>query len=269
VLTWQGKLSLAHALIVVSLTTVSILPIHGVEPWQTTNPALFLGQQFRLSLYLFMSLSIFLKAPCFGSDPQCNLCVRIGLGPLTTHQTDEASRFLQLASSYLMAIFWLQDVWWIYGPWHYIQTIPAIFSSSHRHQWQKVARMTHNNLQQRRQRKGGCVTFIIRWYYDNTKAGENVRVSQRPQPRQYRNVSAWKTWLISLTRTAILVPRCQRALIALLLIGIWITYIEGSVQLNLSNKADDWSFGQMYAMIMCIQPTAQVIQLFANLKRHR
>lgn len=269
VLTWQGKLSLAHAIVVVSLGTVAILPLHYVEPWMVTNPALFFGQQLRLSLYMFMSVFLFLKAPCFGSDPQCNLCVRLGLGPFTTHATNAISRSTRLLPTCIAFSFWVNNLLWTYGPWNYIRTIPAIFFPTYRHQWQQVVKMTYTTLQHGRRRYNNAIPRMWHWYFDDTKVGEHIRASRRTRFHRYGNAGAWEMGLISQAWSVLCLPRCQRALIALVIIGLLIPYIEKTVELNLSNKASDWSFGQMYAIILCIQPVAEVVQLFAGLTGHR
>lgn len=99
------------------------------------------------------------------------------------------------------------------------------------------------------------------WYGDTTPVNSRV-VGQGGQTGQPANDSrGWFRRAASDVIQASKFPRFQRMLVALVLIACWITNTEITIRANWTAEANDWGFGQIFAMAATVPILARFIKL--------
>lgn len=131
----KAELSLHHAMVSVSLLTVSMLPLHFVESWRVTSPSLFIAQQLRLGIYTALQLWLVFKTACLGSHPECNLCTRTVMFFKAYPAVSDCGRSIRVFVILFVGANWILGVY-TYGPSHYVEALPAMLSNRRAARWE-------------------------------------------------------------------------------------------------------------------------------------
>ena len=265
------KLSLNHAQIIVSLLTIIMLPHHIVQHGRTTSPAWYLCQQIRFFIYGILQFWLTLKTPCLGNHPECNRCVhvlsysgrRLAVNPW--HRAGRLFIFVFISHA------WISDFIWLYGPISYFQTPFALFSRSHREKWASHIEISRKSLQVWTERRVKIYRAKLTlnnfwlWYRNETSARDGIKsVRWTEAPSSGHRQTPLKAFL-SDAKLAMRVPRCQRALLALVVAMVDIVFTEKEVQLNITRSANDWGYGQIASMILSVPSAVGVIRLLLRI----
>jgi uncharacterized integral membrane protein len=105
------------------------------------------------------------------------------------------------------------------------------------------------------------------WYDDETTARAGIKDRRWRQAPTNAKTSSWAMRVYRDARLAILVPRCQRAMISLVLASVLIIDIERTVALNLTASSNKWGYGQIFAMVATIPCVGAVMALMARVGR--
>lgn len=269
----QSELSLHHATVSLTLLTVVMLPLHFVESWRIESPGLFVAQQLRLATYSAMQIWLAVKAPCFGSTPECNLCTKAGVLWYSSNVVSDWGLITRIFPVFIVGISWVKSTFLTYGPLHSIQAVPAMFSESRAEGWSEFARSTQRDLMEwrrerlsgyrrRGERKDGTWTHVFIWYEDTTpvKAVIDARRWAQP-PKRQKEAPGWLQRVWSDLRMASMAPRFQRMLIALGFSVVYIYNTEYTVRINLDDGASAWGFGQILSMATAVPFMASIIEL--------
>ncbi|CAF3475686.1 unnamed protein product [Fusarium graminearum] len=272
----QTKLSLHHSVVASSLLTITILPTHILESWRVRSPGIFVAQQVRLAIYCAYAWWLILEMPCMGAEPQCNLCTRSSLFGHASRVATHGNRSLRLGVVLFTSYLWLRQVVWSYGPRHYFESVPATLSETRKQAWNSYIDENRDSLttwrlrRLARERKYDQFSrFLIPgwlWYDDVTTARRGIeqRRWKRFLPLDKQKVN-WFVRVWEDATVAIRVPRCQRAIVALLLSVLLISDTEHTVKLNLSADRDQWGYGQILALVATIPSVADVTRLLLRL----
>ena len=270
----RSELSLHHAVIVQSLLTLVLLPMHIVEPWRVDSPALFFAQQIRFGAYLALSFWLNVKTPCLGSTSQCNMCTkRTAYFFYTNHAVSRPLRASNVFTLFFICTLWGQGQWWTYGPMHYVKTVPALLSDSKAKRWRECVIATHQSLSEWRRefkkrtprRSQPMVAFFHWWSNEDTVSAWLEDKRQELAPGLY---STWfhRVWID--TKIAVRVPRAQRALVGVILVILYTVATERSVKMNFAEEANTWGFGQIASLILTMPAVASLLKLVMRLGRH-
>ena len=278
----QVELSLPHAMVSLSLLTVVMLPLHFIESRRITSPGLFVAQQLRFGIYTAMEVWLVVKTPCLGSHPECNLCtksVMLGHAYPTVNNLSRAARIL---ATMVVGVIWLDTTIFTYGPRHYIEALPAMFSESRAAKWAAVIehvmeeetawrrfklgrtrrRWAWCNPHRRKvPRWAGLLIKLSMWYEDSTLVSAIVdarRWSQAPTTTGAAPGWLWCVW--SDLRLASAAPRFQRMVIALIFAAVCISNTEYAVHINVPGGANNWGFGQIFSMVGAVPFAASLIK---------
>ncbi|KAL4905801.1 hypothetical protein BDW74DRAFT_177503 [Aspergillus multicolor] len=276
---WQGALSLHHATIALQLLTITLLPMYILESWRVRSPGIFIAQQVRLFLWWGVSFYVALYMPCFGDNPQCNLCARASTFGIPGRVVNPVNRSFKLAILTFTIFVWLRAQAWVYGPWHLLASLKTPFSQSSHLAWARYVDETQQNLTEWREAdirrlraripKIRSIISIWQWYDDATTAREGIK------KRQWRNHLANSTdrsWLVRVysdARLAIRVPRCQRMIVALVISGILIADCESTVSMNLTKSSNDWGYGQIFGLVATLPSVTDLTKLLLRLGREQ
>ena len=271
----QRSMSLNHATIALSLMSITMLPLHLVESWQSRSPSLYLLQQIRLFVYAALQLWLNLKTPCLGSHPSCNNCTQTVWFFFRGHLADRWTRSLHMFFIVIILQFWTQRLIWTYGPTHYFQTILAVFSQARAKEWSSYVNDTQMSLKLWRERnlrgdkKTPWISKFWLWYNDETTVASGIKANRWRHAQALGSANGRLRSLCADVRVALRVPRCQRAMIGLVFAVIWITNSEEMIRLNLTTSANDWGYGQIASMVLSAPSVASLVQLLLRVGKSR
>ncbi|PVH88446.1 hypothetical protein DL98DRAFT_580851 [Cadophora sp. DSE1049] len=266
----QGKLSLAHSMVIVSLLTQSLIPTWLIEPWSVRTPGLFITQIVRGAVYSALSFWLVIKTPCIGSDRQCNLCTSSFVGFVKVPAIAPLRRSWILAFLAARNILSLDTMITYYGPGHYLRALVAVFSERERYRWAQYAEETHLDIQGWRQgyfpkkanpTLGRFINGCLYWLQHDQTLQDAFQewplpISSGLQERTTNIFHAiWK---------AIQVPRIHRFIIGAGFAIIWTYDTEQVVKDNLDTNANEWGYGQISAMILSAPSVVAVMQMFID-----
>jgi hypothetical protein len=274
----RTQLSLHHATVAISLLTITILPTHVLESWRVRSPGIFLAQQLRLVIYFGIRLWIAFQMPCLGSDPQCNLCTRTIFLGFHGHITTPLNRSWILITVFVTGYFALRTHIWFYGLSHALSSVPALISTTQKQAWIAYIDATQKSIQTHRladtrrirarnPRAYPVINLFFMWYDDETTAQAGIKARSWKQAPTNAKTSSWATRVYHDAFLAILVPRCQRAIISLFLACILIFDTEKSVALNLTASRNEWGYGQIFALVATVPSVAAVVPLLLRVGR--
>lgn len=262
----RGSLSLSHAMVVVALLTQSLFLVQLIEPWIVRSPSLFLAQQVRFPIYIALAIWLAVKTPCLGSDSQCNLCTRAFTWFWATRATNPWRRSGILYTISFVVTGWLDMIFWLYGPVHYLRTLAAVVSEKKKEAWIYAIDESKRDLKTWRalQPRTNVLAKFYLWYEDETTLHDGFRKGYwKTTPTKVQDQKSFVN-LIRDARIAVRIRRVQRSVLALIVAAIFTYDAEKVVQLNLQDNANDWGYGQIAAMILIGPSVAGVIQLFVS-----
>ena len=279
ILNIENTLSLNHAMVVYDLLTMTILPMHFVEPWRVRSPGLYAAQQCRFLLWCALSFWLWTKTPCLGNTPECNQCTRTtSFFFWTAHACRNLNRSFHIFSVLLVLIIWLRSHTWTYGPQNYVLTLPALVLEQHAQRWTDYVRKNEEALQIWRRRRIRSmknpiviVTKFYHWYDDETTIAQGIK-----ERRWMRTATSWAqrrtrlSLIWSDARLAVRVPRAQRMLIALVFVTFYTYATERIITMNLTKDANTWGYGQTASLILTVPAVGTLARLALSLwKRSR
>ena len=279
VFSFKSELSLHHAMVSLSLLTVVMLPLHFIESWRIKSPGLFVAQQVRLGTYAAMQLWLALQAPCFGSNPECNLCTKTVFAWSVSYAVGMFASILRIFTVGLIASAWLNATFWVYGPLHSIAALLAMFSESRSRRWIEFAETTDNDLTTWRQKElkrlrrkggwGGIVLVFFLWYEDTTPVQTIINARRWNRVPASSSSPGWLRRVWSDARQAFAAPRFQRMAIGLVFSIVYVSNTEYTVRINLDDGANSWGFGQILSMVTAVPFVASFIKYSFQLGARR
>lgn len=283
----QNTLSLHHAVVGTSLLSLTMMPLAVLNFGRVRSPGVFLAQQIRRGLYGGAQLWITWTMPCFGTEPQCNLCMRSSFMGYSFRIVLATNRSVRLAIQLFLLIIWLRDQAWEYGPVHYLQAFPALLSERRKGDWNSYiddhimanADWRRKVVEEHRRRwirdKGKKVdpwyfklyNHYMFWLNEGTTAKAKIENEVRKRQALHRSSTTWAGRVWTDATHAIRTARCQRAIVALVITVIYVCDIEKEVQLNLTGSSNSWGYGQIFALLAAIPSVSAATKLFLNLGR--
>jgi uncharacterized integral membrane protein len=106
-----------------------------------------------------------------------------------------------------------------------------------------------------------AINWFFMWYDDETTARAGIKTPTNAK------TSSWATRVYHDALLAIRVPRCQRAIISLLLACILVIDTEKTVALNLTASRNQWGYGQIFALVATIPSVGAVVTLLVRIGR--
>lgn len=274
---WQGALSLHHATVASGLLTVTLLPMHVLEPWRVDSPGVFIAQQVRLFIYLAVKFYMVTHMPCLGSDRQCNLCTRSSSFGFAGHIVTPFNRSSQLTLLLWILFFWTGQSAWTYGPLHLFQSLQTPFSATSHQAWVWYNNETRRSLTEwrltalqiarSRNSKVWSIITILLWYDDDQTVRDGIkRRKWRSSPVSARQ-STWLGRVCHDAKLSMTIPRCQRLIVAICIAGILIADCERTVRMNLTASGNKWGYGQIFALVATLPAVTETAKLLLRLGR--
>lgn len=257
-------------MIVTSLLSLDIFPLHFIESWRVQSPGLFVAQQVRLFVYLALEFWLLLKTPCLGSQPQCNLCKRIYF-LVDDHAINRRRRAWLFFLSLMTLNLWLRGPFWAYGPYNYFESVLALFSNAHRNSWLADVTHSHSSVQAWRKARRKALRRKYfncdpwEWYDHDATAAEGIKQLRWKRSSANHTSEGRAQRVMSSAWLAIRVPRCQRALIGLIFIIIYVYNIEMTTRANVNEAAENWGYGQIATVVLSIPSLMGCLKLFLRL----
>jgi hypothetical protein len=253
----QGNFGLQDAHVTIKLLDAILFPFWLVEPWMIRSPGLYTAHRLRRFIYLGITIFVtLLKAPCVGLNPKCNMCTASIFGSHVAYLV-----WYWIYSSVLMCLTAYGTLWGT-GPWLHFSLISALLSEKTREDW--VFRVTEaykrNMISSQYQLFLRCkdktrpLGFRFNWGSDDTFLSIALRGFYK-LPEQQRTLKRRLSWALG-------IPRCQRALIALVYLTYQIVETELFVKKELDQGAQEWGYGQVAALVLISPSVMEVIRLF-------
>jgi hypothetical protein len=113
---------------------------------------------------------------------------------------------------------------------------------------------------------------VIMWFANDSTARASVVQRRRERAMVSTQEAGTRSWLREHMgrvwgdiRAVAVVPRCQRAVIALVFTGIFILDTERMVSLNLIMADEEWSYGQILALVATLPSVFEAITLVLDI----
>lgn len=218
--------------------------------------------------------------PCFGSDPQCNMCTRFSSVGFVGHIVNPLNRAWILTILLVLAYLVARSHLWFYGPVHALSALPALFSVTQKKLWNAYIDETMQSLTlfrttERRKFKIRYKTNYLGreagptwswwdlwiWYDDEATVRQGIMQRDWKSAPQYKENAKPPSWLSRVYKDACLaarVPRCQRAMLSMLFTCVLISDTEKTVAMNLTASRNGWGYGQIFALVATIPSVAAV-----------
>lgn len=273
-----SKLTLYHVTLTAKMQglPIVILTIIEIFPPRERGPYIYLLQLFRFTVTLAVLTWSTVKAPCFGSQPECNAYV-------FTH--DIFSSEMAIASVprmfsllFVVITFTLRLLGLVLFPDGITIAFQSLFSRGAERKWYGLPA---SPLERKTPAKWGTLLFwaVASFFDDNSRppiVKLKTRSAQTPVSLPYpvtatTNLSppSWLNKLQILYQTASLnirnalhYPKVWRLGIAFAIGAVLMNRIEATISSNrVSDEENVWTYGQVLAVILTIIPVVHVLQL--------
>jgi hypothetical protein len=229
----------------------------------------------RIIIFFVVVIYLITHMPCLGNEPQCNLCSRSSTLGTVSHITRPLSRSFKLFASLLTAFLWFRGHVWVYGPFHFFGSLKTPFSQASYKAWTSCAYQTKQTLLEWRvadlwivRRKNPNVwslTSFWLWYDDEKTARSGIREEKLKTSSPIKRQATWLGRVYRDAGFALKVPRCQRMALSLAVTVILTVDCERTVHLNLTNSANEWGYGQIFALVATLPAISEVTRLVLRL----
>lgn len=283
--TATSQLTLYHVILTAKMQGLPIMILTIVElfPPRQRGPYIFLLHLFRLVVSTTVLAWYSVVAPCFGSQPECNAYVVIYDRFSPKQAIDSARRVSSLALAILS--FTVTFLRLVLFRRNFTLAFRSLFSDEARRKWHGLP---PGSLYKRKNPDtwGNLCNWAIGGIFDNNSVPPFVKLKVRSAPKLSWEppslpypVTATVTMVHSsppppnrlqiLYRTvtlnvgnALRYPKVWRLMIALGIGGLLVHSIEATISSNVVNIGEnEWTYGQVMAVIMTTVPVIQVMQL--------
>ncbi|KDQ51741.1 hypothetical protein JAAARDRAFT_40761 [Jaapia argillacea MUCL 33604] len=274
-----SQITLYHVILVTQFQNLLLYFVGFVEPYSppSRGPFLFLLSRNRWLIATAITFWYTITAPCFGSQTECNVDVRVSSYNHNALAVSPDVRPIQMAHSILISTVIIFGYIW---DWRRCgMALKAIFSKSARRAWAHPIRAPVPYLNTTAPNSAGVfIAAPLRWYIDDSPVRLLARTTFTPQrlprPVSYSMSHNKRRFILRYLRhrlsdfrsrawLVIRTPKLQRFVIALPLVVVAIWDIEHTIDSNTVAPGENaWTYGQVLALLLAAVPVFQVLQLF-------
>jgi hypothetical protein len=248
----RGGLSLHEATMVSSLLGVTLFSAHFIEPWRERSPDIFMAQFFRFLAFTALKLWISLKGPCFGNRQACNMCIyTLGI-PMVGPQVRAVYTLIYgLIFSYSFYRFAL------IGPGYALGAVWALVSEEARENWVNNAlNNAEYSFMKGTWSYSPSTNYLSDWLFNDDTVAFTVFKS--------KGKIHGKLGFLKRVYLALRIARCGRTVVSLIGTAIYIRSLENFIWETMDQKAKEWGYGQISAIILSGPPAMALLCIFAG-----